>query len=88
MIFVHEIKIGAVFETLDKFLGTGIIQSADENFSTLLPRHLPLANQCSLLEEERADLIGVAESWGVMLFAQGHCIFLACMAACYGFRGR
>ena len=45
--------------------GAVIIQSADENSSILPPRHLPLANQHSSLEEERADLIGVATSWGV-----------------------
>ena len=77
----------ALFGTPAKLGGAVIIQSADENSSTLPPRHLPLANQRSPLEEERAALIGVATSWGVVLFAQGYCRSLACMAACYGLRG-
>lgn len=57
--------------------GAVIIQSADENSFTLPPRHLSLANQRSSIVEERADLIGVASAWGVVLSAQGYCISLA-----------
>lgn len=73
----------ALFGTPCELRGAIKIQSADENSSTLPPRHLPLANQRSPLEEERAHLIGVAALRGVVLFAQGYCISQGCMAACY-----
>ena len=73
----------ALFRTPGKLRGAIKIQSADENSSTLPPRHLLLTNQRSSMEEERAVLIGVVTSWGVVLFAQGYCISQACMAACY-----